>query len=89
MRLRIGIGAGLLPAVAAAAIGLAALGQSGPAAAQELPGGTWGPVIPVSLAAGAPAGTRFVNGTITSVSCASPGNCAAFRTTGYGVLVLV
>ena len=73
MRLRIGIGAGLLSAVAAATIGLAALGQSGPAAAQELPGGTWGPVIPVSLAAG-------VSATVTSVSCASPGNCAAIGT---------
>jgi len=80
MRFRIGIGAGLLPAVAAAVIGFAVLGQSGPAAAQQLPGGTWGTVIPVSLAAGAPAGTQFVSGSVTSVSCASPGNCAAIGT---------
>ena len=73
MRLRIGVGTGLLPVVAAAAIGLAALGQSGPAAAQELPGGTWGTVIPVSLAPGESA-------TVTSVSCATPGNCAAIGT---------
>ncbi len=37
MRLRIGIGTGLLPAVAAAAIGLAALGQSGRPPREELP----------------------------------------------------
>jgi ricin-type beta-trefoil lectin protein/Big-like domain-containing protein len=75
-----GIGAGLLPAVAAATIGLVALGQSGPAAAQELPGGTWGTAIPVSLTAAVPAGTQFVSGSLTSVSCASPGNCAAIGT---------
>jgi hypothetical protein len=73
MRLRIGIGTGLLPVVAAVAIGLAALGQSGSAAAQELPGGTRGTVIPVSLASG-------VSATVTSVSCATPGNCAAIGT---------
>lgn len=62
MRFRIGIGTGLLPAVATATIGLVALGGSGRAAAQETPGGTWGTAIPVSLAAGAPAGTQFVSG---------------------------
>lgn len=80
MRFRIGTGAGLLPAVAVATIGFVALGPSGQAAAQESPGGTWGTVIPVSLAAGAPAGTQFVSGSLTSVSCASPGNCAAIGT---------
>lgn len=80
MRFRIGIGTGLLPAVATATIGLVALGGSGRAAAQETPGGTWGTAIPVSLAAGAPAGTRFVSGSLTSVSSASPGNCAAIGT---------
>jgi ricin-type beta-trefoil lectin protein/Big-like domain-containing protein len=80
MRFRVGIGAGLLPTVAATVIGLAVLGQTGSAAAQDLPGGTWGTVIPVNLASAAPAGTNYVNGTVTTVSCGSAGNCVAFGT---------
>lgn len=80
MRFTTKLGVALTTATIAAALGLAALGQSGSAAAQDLPGGTWGPALAVNLTAVAPAGTHFAGGNIQAVSCASPGNCAAIGT---------
>jgi hypothetical protein len=80
MRFTIKLGAALTAAAIAAALGLAALSQSGPAAAQELPGGTWGPALAVNLTALLPTGAQFDGGSVQAVSCASPGNCAAIGT---------
>lgn len=83
MRFRMRAGAGLPSAVAAITIGLAVLGQPGPAIAQDLPGGTWGTPLPVNLAAADPAGTYYVSGNVSSVSCASAGNCVAFGNVSF------
>jgi hypothetical protein len=80
MRFATKLGAALMPATIAAALGLAGLGHPGPAAAQDLPGGAWGPALAVNLTAVPPAGAHFVSGSIQAVSCASPGNCAAVGT---------
>jgi hypothetical protein len=76
MRFTTMLGAALKVA-AAAALGVAALGQAGPAAAQVLPGGTWGVAQAVNLTALVPAGSQLSNGRIQDVSCPSTGNCAA------------
>jgi Bacterial Ig-like domain (group 3) len=83
MRFTTKLGAALTSAAIAAALGLAALGQPGAAAAQDLPGGTWGPALAVNLTVLPPAGTHFAGGSIQAVSCASSGNCAAIGTYGY------
>jgi hypothetical protein len=80
MRSSTKLGAGLTTATIAAAFVLAAVGQPGSAAAQDLPGGTWGLAQAVNLTALSPAGTQLAGGSIQAVSCASPGNCAAIGT---------
>jgi hypothetical protein len=69
-----------LKMAAVAALGAAALGQPGPAAAQVLPGGTWGLAHAVNLTALPPVGSHLSGGDIQDVSCVSPGNCAAIGT---------
>jgi hypothetical protein len=68
---------------AGAALVLAALGHVGAAAAQNLPGGTWGLAQPVNLAALIPTGSKSDGADMQEVSCASPGNCAAIGSYSY------
>ncbi|HUN36684.1 MAG TPA: Ig-like domain-containing protein, partial [Trebonia sp.] len=59
------------------AVGLTAPGHAARAAAQGLPGGTWGLAQAVNLTALIPAGSQLDQANIQAVSCTSPGNCTA------------